>query len=138
MIGEYQHNLDAKGRVTIPAKFREDLGDKFYVSLGFDSCLFLRSAESLQKLLEKLENAPVSETAGIQRYFFSRASEVEIDKQGRFVLPPKLREKAHLEKDLTIIGAIDRVEIWDTAAWEEYCDKQTNEDVLAAMKALGI
>ena len=83
LTGEYQHNMDLKGRVTVPSKFREDLGDKFYVCKGLDGCLFLLSQAQWDKLVEKVSAIPLAQGKGIQRYFFSGAAEVEPDKQGR-------------------------------------------------------
>lgn len=136
LMGEYQHNMDAKGRVTVPSKFREDLGDKFYVSRGLDGCLFVLSAEQWEKLVEKVSAIPMAQGKAIQRYFFSGAAEVEPDKQGRILIPQNLRDHAGLEKDVTVIGAATRAEIWDTARWNEYNASQTDENVEAAMNLL--
>lgn len=136
LMGEYQHNMDAKGRVTIPSKFREDLGDKFYVCKGLDGCLFVLSADQWESFTEKLAAMPVSQGRPIQRFFFSGASEVEPDKQGRILLPQNLREHAGLEKDVTVIGSAVRAEIWDTAKWKAYTDAQTEESIEEAMSLL--
>ena len=85
LTGEYQHNMDLKGRVTVPSKFREDLGDTFYVCKGLDGCLFLLSRQQWDKLVEKVSAIPLAQGKGIQRYFFSGAAEVEPDKQGRIL-----------------------------------------------------
>ena len=89
LTGEYQHNMDLKGRVTVPSKFREDLGDKFYVCKGLDGCLFLLSQAQWDKLVEKVSAIPLAQGKGIQRYFFSGAAEVEPDKQGAHPHPPE-------------------------------------------------
>ncbi len=136
LMGEYRHNMDAKGRVTIPSKFREDLGDKFYVSKGLDGCIFVLSSEQWQKLVEKVSSVPMAQGKAIQRHFFSGASEVEPDKQGRILLPQNLRDHAGLTKDVTVIGAATRAEIWDSARWDSYSSKQTDEAVEAAMNLL--
>lgn len=136
LMGEYQHNMDAKGRVTIPSKFREDLGEKFYVCKGLDGCLFVLSAEQWESFTGKLAAMPVSQGRPIQRFFFSGASEVEPDKQGRILLPPNLREHAGLEKDVTVIGSAVRAEIWDTEKWKAYQDAQTEESIEEAMSLL--
>ncbi len=136
LMGEYQHNMDLKGRVTVPSKFREDLGDKFYVSKGLDGCLFVLSSEQWERLVEKLAALPMAQGKKIQRYFFSGAVEVEPDKQGRILLPQNLRDHAGLEKDVTVIGAATRAEIWDTARWNAYNDSQTDEEVEASMNLL--
>lgn len=136
LMGEYQHNMDLKGRVTVPSKFREDLGDKFYVSKGLDGCLFVLSCAQWERLVEKVSAIPMAQGKAIQRYFFSGAAEVEPDKQGRILIPQNLREHAGLEKDVTVIGAATRAEIWDTARWNEYNASQTDENVEAAMNLL--
>ena len=125
LTGEYQHNMDLKGRVTVPSKFREDLGDTFYVCKGLDGCLFLLSRQQWDKLVEKVSAIPLAQGKGIQRYFFSGAAEVEPDKQGRI-----------LEKDVTVIGAAVRAEIWDTARWNAYNQSQTDEAIEMAMNLL--
>ncbi|MCH5352767.1 MAG: division/cell wall cluster transcriptional repressor MraZ, partial [Acutalibacter sp.] len=92
LMGTYQHNMDLKGRVTIPSKFREDLGDRFYVSRGLDGCLFVFSAEQWERMMEKVAAMPMAQGKNIQRYFFSGAAEVEPDKQGRILIPQSLRD----------------------------------------------
>lgn len=136
LTGEYQHNMDPKGRVTVPSKFREDLGDCFYVCKGLDGCLFVLSQTQWDKLVEKVSAMPLSQGKGIQRFFFSGAAQVEPDKQGRILIPPKLREHAGLEKDVTVIGAAVRAEIWDTARWEAYSENQTDESIEESMNLL--
>lgn len=136
LTGEYQHNMDLKGRVTVPSKFREDLGDTFYVCKGLDGCLFLLSQAQWDKLVEKVSAIPLAQGKAIQRYFFSGAAEVEPDKQGRILIPQNLREHAGLEKDVTVIGAAVRAEIWDTARWNAYNESQTDEAIEASMSLL--
>ncbi len=128
--------MDPKGRVTVPSKFREDLGEKFYVCKGLDGCLFVLSQEQWDKLVEKVSAMPLAQGKGIQRYFFSGAAEVEPDKQGRVLIPPNLREHAGLQKDVTLIGAANRAEIWDTERWTAYNNSQTEEDLQDAMNCL--
>lgn len=137
LTGEYQHNMDQKGRVTVPSKFREDLGDQFYVCKGLDHCLFLVSLAQWQKMYEKFASAPMVQAKVIQRSLFPGATVVEVDKQGRILIPQKLRDYAKLEKDVTVIGTATRAEIWNTDAWNEYNDNLTNEDLEAAMTLLG-
>lgn len=136
LIGEYQHNMDLKGRVTVPSKFREDLGDKFYVTKGLDGCLFIQSAAEWDRLVEKITAIPISKGREIQRHFFSGATEVEPDKQGRILIPQSLRDYAKLDKDVTVIGSANRAEIWDTARWKAYMENQTDEVVEASMDML--
>ena len=136
LIGEYQHNIDAKGRVIVPARFREDLGERFYVTKGLDHCLFVLPPTEWTKLQEKIMAMPMGKARGIQRFFFSGAAEVEPDKQGRILIPQSLREHAGLEKDVTVIGAAVRAEIWDTARWNAYNESQTDEAIEASMNLL--
>lgn len=136
LTGEYQHNMDPKGRVTVPSRFREDLGDKFYVCRGLDGCLFLLSQFQWDGLMKKVAAMPLSQGRGIQRYFFSGAADVEPDKQGRILIPPSLRQHAGLTRDVTVIGAGARAEIWDTARWNAYNESQTDEAIEASMTLL--
>ncbi len=136
LIGEYQHNIDAKGRVIVPAKFREDLGEHFYVTKGLDGCLFVLSAAEWKRLQDKISAMPISKSRGLQRFFFSGAAEVEPDKQGRILLPQHLREHAGLEKDVTVIGASSRAEIWDSARWNTFNSGLTEESIAEAMDLL--
>lgn len=136
--GEFRHNMDPKGRVTVPSRFREELGERFYVSRGLDGCLFLLSAQQWQELAEKISALPLAQSRKMQRYFFSGAAEVEPDKQGRILIPPNLRELAGLEKDVSVIGAATRAEIWDTQRWQDYCGSLSQEDMDEAMNMISI
>lgn len=138
LYGEFQHNMDQKGRVTVPLKFREDLGDKFYVCKGLDNCLFVYSESQWQSLIDKIADMPVVQARNIQRFMFAGAADVEPDKQGRILLPASLREYAGLKKEVTVTGSGSRAEIWDTEAWKAYMDTQTQETLESAMEALGI
>lgn len=128
--------MDLKGRVTVPSKFREDLGDKFFICKGLDGCLFVLSSEQWESFVEKIAAMPMSQGKGIQRYFFSGAAEVEPDKQGRILIPQNLREHAGLDKEVTVIGAAVRAEIWDSARWSDYNLDQTDESIEEAMALL--
>ena len=136
LIGEYQHNIDSKGRVIVPSKFREDLGECFYVTKGLDGCLFVLSPEEWARLQEKIKAMPISKSRGLQRFFFSGAAEVQPDKQGRILLPQTLREYAKLSHDVTVIGASTRAEIWDSARWEEFNSTLTEDSIAEAMDML--
>lgn len=130
LLGEYSHTLDAKGRVIIPSKFREDLGESFIVTKGLDNCLFAYSKKEWNQFEEKLKTLPITNvtTRNFVRFFFSGATECEVDKQGRINLPQNLREYASLEKEITIIGVATRVEIWNSQKWEQYTSPE-NMDV---------
>lgn len=136
LIGEYQYTVDAKGRLFIPVKFREDLGESFVVTKGLDDCLFVYSEEQWNKLLEKINALPMSQR-DIRRFFLAGATQVDLDKQGRILLPQNLREHAKLERDVVIIGVSERVEIWDKERWENAVNTLTSEAVAEKMEELG-
>jgi MraZ protein len=121
-LGEYQHSIDDKGRIIIPAKFREALGTDFIVTRGLDSCLFVYPRTEWTQLEQKIKALPsmAANARAFSRLLFAGASECEWDKQGRVNVPNHLREFAKLEKDCTVIGVSTRVEIWDKSLWEEY------------------
>ncbi len=136
LIGEYQHNIDTKGRVIVPARFREDLGEHFYITKGLDGCLFVLSPEEWTRLQDKVKAMPISKARGLQRFFFSGAAEVEPDKQGRILIPQVLRDHAQLTKDVTFIGTSSRAEIWDSKRWNEFNSTLTEESIAEAMDML--
>lgn len=140
--GEYKHGVDAKNRLSIPAKFREKLGEHFYITKGLDHCLFVFSLDEWSIFEAKLKDLPLSNKKArmFARSFFAGATECELDKQGRVLLPQTLREHANIEKDVYINGAGSRIEIWDASTWESYNDFMTaNMDDLAEdMEELGI
>lgn len=142
LLGEYSHNLDAKGRVSVPAKFREDLGHTFIVTKGLDNCLFAYSKEEWKTFEEKLKNLPLTNmnARNFIRFFFSGANECEIDKQGRINIPQNLREYASLSKDVYIIGVSTRVEIWDKEKWDNYTSPENMDldEIASQMSNLGI
>ncbi|AVK83052.1 division/cell wall cluster transcriptional repressor MraZ [Lysinibacillus xylanilyticus] len=121
-MGEYQHSVDAKGRLIVPAKFREALGETFVVTRGLDNCLFGYPMDEWRKLEEKLKGLPMTkkDTRAFARFFFSGATEVEIDKQGRINIPSTLMQHAHLLKECVVLGVSNRIEIWAKDAWETY------------------
>ncbi|WP_027091082.1 division/cell wall cluster transcriptional repressor MraZ [Cohnella thermotolerans] len=127
-LGEYQHSIDDKGRIIIPAKFREALGPDFIITRGLDNCLFVYPRQEWNQLEQKLKQLPMmkSDARAFTRFFFSGASECEWDKQGRVNVPSHLREYAKLDKDCIVIGVSTRVEIWDKATWEAY-NQQSQE-----------
>ena len=141
-IGEYRHGLDAKGRVIVPVKFRDGLGDKFVLTKGLDGCLFAYSKEEWANFENKIKTLPLTskDARAFVRFFFSGAVECEIDKQGRTLIPPMLRDYATLNKDLVIIAVSTRVEIWSQEKWDNYSEAEDLEaDVLAEkMAELGI
>lgn len=140
LMGEYGHALDTKGRLIMPAKLRQDIGDKFILTKGLDGCLFAFSQIEWLNFEEKLKNLPLSDknARNFVRFFLSGATECEIDKQGRFLIPSNLRVASNLEKEVIIIGVGTRIEIWDKSTWEK-CDKEISADDIAQnMADLGI
>ena len=132
LLGEYKHNVDAKGRVSVPSKFRGDLGQSFVVTKGLDNCLYLYSKDEWKKFEDKLKNLPITsqEARSFVRFFFAVASECEADKQGRINIPQNLREYAKIQKDVVIVGVSTRAEIWSNDNWNKY----TNSDSLDVSK----
>ncbi|MDR3590067.1 MAG: division/cell wall cluster transcriptional repressor MraZ [Negativicutes bacterium] len=124
-MGEYSHTIDNKGRLIFPAKFRDELGEKFIATKGLDNCLFVYTQEEWAILENKLKQLPLAkpEARAFVRFFFAGAAELEADKQGRVLLPTNLREHARLDKDVIVIGVSSRIEIWGKEAWDEYNSK---------------
>ncbi len=137
LIGEYQHNIDTKGRLFMPARLREDLGEHFILSKGLDGCLFVYSEKEWGELESRIRALPLSKGRQLQRFFFAGACDVEADKQGRIVVPANLRAFASLQKSVMIIGASTRVEIWDAERWAAACAEVTPEAIEKAMEELG-
>ena len=137
MTGQYQHSIDTKGRLFIPAKLREELGDTFYVTMGVDGCLSVYSDESWGRFTEKFESLPFTKTRAM-RPLFANAAKCEPDAQGRILLPAKLREYANLRKDVVVIGVSNRAEIWNADVWTALEAEELNPENLAAvMEELG-
>lgn len=127
-MGEFQHSIDEKGRMIIPAKFRDTLGANFIITRGLDNCLFVYPNEDWTALEQKLKALSLmkSDARAFTRFFFSGATECELDKQGRVNIPNSLREHARLDKDCIVIGVSNRMEIWDKETWNGYA-KQSQE-----------
>lgn len=137
MTGTYEHSIDAKGRLFIPAKLREELGVTFYLAMGVDECLAIYPQETWNRFTEKFASLPMSQSAAM-RPLFANASKCELDSQGRIVVPAKLRKYAGLEKDTVIIGVNDRAEIWSADAWHAQEEEDmTPEKMAACMAELG-
>lgn len=124
-MGEYQHSVDTKGRLIIPSKFREQLNEGFVITRGLDNCLFGYPMDEWRKLEEKLKALPMTkkDTRQFARFFFSGATEVEVDKQGRINIPTTLMQYANLTKECVIIGVSSRIEIWAKEAWDSYFEE---------------
>lgn len=124
LMGEYHHNIDDKGRLTIPSKFRDDLGEKFVITRGLENCLFAYSLEGFQKIVAELQKIPFTKKDARQfmRFFLSGATTVEFDKQGRINISSPLISYAGLKKECIIIGTGDRLEIWSSDNWNDFFD----------------
>ena len=132
--GEFQHSIDAKGRLIVPSKLREKLGEKFVVTRGLDGCLFGYPLSEWEKLEEKLNEMPLAkkDARTFVRFFYSAATECEIDKQGRINIPVTLRNHADLTKSCVIIGVSNRIEIWDETRWQAFSEEaEENFDEIA-------
>ena len=142
LIGEYQHSVDEKGRVFMPSKLREDLGSKFIATRGIGRCLFVFSQEEWMNFSTKLRSLPMTDRSAqdFLRMLFASACECEPDKQGRILLPQRLREHAHIAGDAVIIGVMSRVEIWSKEDWAAYNEQSSKEyeDTLKQLSQLGI
>jgi MraZ protein len=132
MTGEYQHTIDTKGRVFIPARLRDELGSVFYVTISMDRCLSAYSAESWQAFSEKVDAMPFVKQRKM-RPLFANAARCELDTQGRILLPQKLREFAGLTKNVTVIGANNHAEIWDSDAWDALSAEELSPENIAAV-----
>lgn len=130
LLGEYEHTLDPKGRLAMPAKLRENLGSKFIITKGLDGCLFVYDLDQWKLLEAKLAALPMSRKTArdFTRFLFGGACEGECDRQGRVLIPVNLRRYAGLEKDAVIVGVGSRAEIWDAVKWREY-NESNAEDV---------
>ena len=141
-IGEFNYKIDAKKRLAVPAKFRDDLGGKVVVTRGLDGCLFLYTLEEWEKLAEKISSLPLSQSdaRSFARVMLAGAMELELDSSGRILLPNYLKEYADLEKEVIIAGVYNRMEIWDKETWEDYKDEAESEvgDVAEGLKELGV
>jgi len=134
LIGEYTHTLDPKKRISLPAKFRKEMGKKVVITHGFDNCLFVYSLKDWERMAGKLVELSVgqSDSRGMNRFMFGGAVETDVDSLGRVLLPDFLKEFAGLKNKVAVVGVHDRVEIWDEKAWNLYKKKiEKSADVLA-------
>lgn len=140
LVGEFQHNIDAKGRMIVPARFRDELGEQFVVTKGLDNCLFVFPRSEWEQLELKLSEQSLSKGRNIQRFFYGGMTECELDKQGRILIPQTLRDYAKLLKDVVIVGLVKRAEIWSREEWEKQNAKyiENTDEVALQMEELGI
>ena len=142
LIGEYEHSIDVKGRLIMPAKLRDDMGEKFIITKGLDGCLFGFSQNEWANFEEKLKTLPLTNknARDFVRFFLSGATECEIDKQGRFLIVGNLRQYAHMDKEVVIIGVGTRIEIWNREEWRKYNSSEniSADSIAENMTILGI
>lgn len=141
-IGEHFHTIDTKGRMIVPSKFRDDLGETFIVTKGLDNCLFVYPQNEWKSFEEKLKSLPLTsrDARAFVRLFFSGATECSLDKQGRINIPVNLRHHAKIDKEVVTIGVSTRVEIWSKDQWEKYndMDELSYDNIAEKMFELGI
>ncbi len=141
-MGEFQHTVDSKGRLAIPSKFREELGESFVITRGLDGCIFVYPMNEWSNMEGKLKSLPLTkaDARAFVRFFFSGATECEVDKQGRILLPQNLREHAKIDKEVVIIGVSTRVEVWAKERWRDYSNEagESFEDIAEKIVDLGI
>lgn len=134
LMGEFRHNIDAKGRLIVPSKLREELGEQFVLTRGLDGCLFGYPMSEWNELESKLNDMPLAkkDARTFVRFFYSAATECELDKQGRINIPNTLRNYATIKKECVIVGVSNRIEIWDEAKWQEFSEAaEENFDEIA-------
>lgn len=139
-MGEYNHTIDPKSRVIIPAKFREKLGSEFVITKGLDGCLYGYPFDTWEEVGKNFRESIKSnkEARKFSRFFFASASDCDIDKQGRILIPANLREYAGLQKDVVIAGNLTHIEIWDKARWEEANSYDDMDEVADKLSELGL
>ena len=142
LIGEYKHTIDTKKRLSIPAKFRRDLGDKAVITKGLEKCLVIYTMPEWEKMAEKLNSLPTSQSdaRNFARMMLAGATDVELDKLGRVLVPDYLKDYASLKKNVTVLGLSSKIEIWDSDKWEEHKQKTETAagDIAERLKDLGI
>lgn len=140
-MSQYNHTVDAKGRLSIPSKFREKLGDEFVITKGMDGCLFVYANEDWNEFEQKLSALPTltnKDARQFTRFFLAGAASVDVDKQGRILLPGHLKTYAELERDVVLVGVGNRIEIWSLEKWEAMDPDKDMDDIAAAMESLGL
>lgn len=138
-MGEYQHTIDSKGRMIIPAKFRDGLGEQFVLTRGLDQCLFGYPMSEWKLIEEKLKALPLTkkDARAFTRFFFSGAVECDLDKQGRINIASNLLQYAKLEKECVVIGVSNRIELWSKSIWEQYTEEQEDSFAEIAENMIG-
>ena len=140
LLGEYEHTIDAKGRLAMPAKLRESLGGKFIITKGLDGCLSIYPMDDWEAFEKKLRALPLTNKNArtFSRFFVAGATMCELDKQGRILVPQTLREFAGLEKDVVLTGNLNRIEVWSKEKWSENCNYDDMDSIAESMQDMGI
>lgn len=139
LVGKYDQNIDAKGRVNIPSKFRSSLGDTFIVAVGDQKCVNIYPLNEWDAFMERINTVPIEDRAMVMRYIQQTSAECDLDSQGRVVIPPQIREYAGLTREIVVIGEHKKVEVWSLENWQGYADEQFDMDKLSdIMKNIGI
>lgn len=139
-MGEYNHTIDAKGRLIIPSKFRELLGEEFVLTRGLDGCLYIYPMDEWESFEMKLRSLPLTNKNArtFSRFFVAGATTCELDRQGRILVPQTLREFAGLEKDVVLTGNLNRIEVWSKEKWNEIGDYDDMDSIAESMQDMGI
>lgn len=139
-MGEYSHSIDAKGRLIVPARFRDELGDNFVITKGLDGCLYIYPASEWMLFQEKLSKLPLNDKNArkMVRFFVSGAADCELDKQGRFLIPATQREFAGITKEVVLAGSITRIEVWSKERWSEDSNYDDVDAIAEEMQGLGL
>ncbi len=135
-LGTSDHHLDSKGRVILPTDFREQLGESFYITMGFNRCAQVMSIEEFDRLREQIRQLPADKALSLQYLLISPAKLVSPNSQGRIIIPQKLREDAGLSADVTVVGMDTRIEIWDKATFDDFMEQQKQASVKEALELL--
>lgn len=135
-LGTSDHHLDSKGRVILPTDFREQLGESFYITMGFNRCAQVMSVEEFDRLREQIRQLPADKALSLQYLLISPAKLVSPNSQGRIIIPQKLREDVGLSDDVTVVGMDSRIEIWDKATFDDFMEQQKQASVKEALELL--
>ena len=135
-LGTSDHHLDSKGRIILPTDFREQLGESFYITMGFNRCAQVMSIEEFDRLREQIRQLPADKALSLQYLLISPAKLVSPNSQGRIIIPQKLREDAGLSADVTVVGMDTRIEIWDKATFDDFMEQQKQASVKEALELL--
>ncbi len=139
LVGSYEQNIDAKGRVNIPAKFRSSLGETFVVAAGDEKCVNIYPLPEWNAFMDRVASIDAEDRAMIMRYIQKTSAECDLDSQGRVVIPPKLREYAELVREIVVVGVHKKVEVWSLGNWNGYSDNEFDMDKISdIMKRIGI